>query len=210
MLTSTPVELLRWLKALPDEHVRTRPVLSAYYALALLPDDLEAAEAQLRDAERLLDATAELGERREASSAEMVVVDDGEFQALPGTIAIVRAYLAGAFGDVSGILHHARRAWDLLPEDDHLWRGAAAALLGLAYWTIGDLEAAYRAFVDGWAIMRLTGDRTREITGAFLPANIRTAQGRLREATSLYEQSLARAAGQGGPTPPSTADLYVG
>jgi LuxR family maltose regulon positive regulatory protein len=210
MLTSTYAAYLGWLKALPDEVVRTRPVLGAYYALALLPDDLEAAEARLREVERSLNATAHPSERREAPSAEMVVVDDEGFQALPGTLAILHAYLAGAFGDVPGIVHHARRARDLLPEGDQLWRGAAAALLGLAYWTIGDLEAAYRSFADGWAILRMTGDGTEEITGAFIPATIRTAQGRLREAARLYEQSLERAAGHGGLGPPRTADLYVG
>jgi LuxR family maltose regulon positive regulatory protein len=91
-----------------------------------------------------------------------------------------------------------------------LWRGAAATLLGLAHRTSGDLEAAYRSFADGWAILRKTGDSTQEITGAFVLANIRTAQGRLREAARIYEQSLERAAGQGGPRPPTTADLYVG
>jgi hypothetical protein len=75
-------------------------VLGVYYALALLPDDLEAAEARLRDVEGLLDTTAHQRERREAPSAEMVVVDDEGFQSLPGAVAIVRAYLAGAFGDV--------------------------------------------------------------------------------------------------------------
>ena len=51
---------LGWVKALPDELVRTRPVLSVAYAWALLNGgELEAAEARLRDAERWLDTTAE-------------------------------------------------------------------------------------------------------------------------------------------------------
>ncbi|MGH3088221.1 MAG: helix-turn-helix transcriptional regulator, partial [Rubrobacteraceae bacterium] len=118
--------LLGWLRALPDEPVRARPVLSAYYALALLSHDLEAAEARLRDAERLLDSAA-------------LVVDEEGFRSLPGVISIVRAYLAGALGDVPGVMRHARRALKLLPEDAHLWRGGAAVLLGLAYWNSGDL-----------------------------------------------------------------------
>jgi LuxR family maltose regulon positive regulatory protein len=107
MLKGTQDEFLGWLKALPDEVVRARPVLGVYYALALLPDDLEAAEARLREVEGLLDATAHPREPREAPSAEMVVVDDGGFQSLPGTIAIARGYLAGTFGDVPGVVHHA-------------------------------------------------------------------------------------------------------
>jgi LuxR family maltose regulon positive regulatory protein len=104
----------------------------------------------------------------------------------------------------------ARRALDLLPEDDHLWRGAAAALLGLAYWTSGELEMAYRTFADSAASLRLAGDLSQDISGAFILANIRTAQGRLREAAGIYEQALQRVAGRGEPTAPGRADLYVG
>ena len=108
--------LLGWLTALPDEVVRARPVLSVYYAFASsVAASLEAAEARLRDAERWLDTTA-ASERPEAAAGEMVVVDEAGFRSLPGTIAIARAYLAGARGDVPGTVAHARRALDLLPE----------------------------------------------------------------------------------------------
>lgn len=201
---------LGWVKALPDELVCMRPVLSVYCALALVGVDPETAEAHLRDAERLLDMTAQGSERAESPPVEIVVVDDEGYQALPGTIAIVRAYRAGALGNVPGIVRYARRALDLLPGDDHLWRGAAGGLLGLAQWTSGDLEAAYQAFADGWASLRMTGDITQSISGAIVLADIRTAQGRLREATRLYEQTLELAAGQGETMPPPAADLYVG
>jgi LuxR family transcriptional regulator, maltose regulon positive regulatory protein len=211
MLTTRQDETLRgWLKALPDELVRARPVLSAYYAVALLAHDLEASEDRLRDAERSLDGTARISERPEAPSAPMVVVDEEEFRSLPGITAITRAYHAGALGDVSGSVTYARRALDLLPEDDHLWRGAAAALLGDASWTSGELETAYRFFVNSMASLRMTGDITQLITGAFILADIRTAQGRLREAERLYEQALQLAVDQGESMPPKTADLYVG
>jgi LuxR family maltose regulon positive regulatory protein len=198
---------LDWARALPDEVIRARPVLGVYYALALLPDDLEAAEARLRDAEGLLDGASE---RPEADRGEMVVVDDEAFESLPGTVAVVRAYLAGARRDVPGTVLFAGRALDLLPEGDSLWRGAAGALLGLAHWSSGDLEEACRAFAEGMASLRMTGDVSHEITGAFVLANIRTAQGRLREAARIYERPLELAAGRGGAVPPSTADLYVG
>jgi LuxR family maltose regulon positive regulatory protein len=199
-----------WLKALPDELVKIRPVLSVYYALALVSIDLGAAEARLQDAERLLDSTARMGDRPESPSALMIVVDDEELRSLPGITAITRAYHAGALGDVPGSVNYARRALDLLAEDDHFWRGGAAALLGLAYWTSGELEAAYRFFADGIASLRMTGDITQSNSGALILADIRTAQGRLREVARIYEQALQLAAGQGGLILPGTADLYVG
>lgn len=171
MLTARQDEaFLAWSKVLPDELVRTRPVLCVYYALALVSVDPEAAEDRLGDAERLLEVTAPGGERLGPAAVEMVVRDEEGLRSLPGTIAIVRAYRAGAAGDVPGIVHHARQAWELLPEDDHLWRGAAGGLLGLAHWTSGELEAAYRAFDDAWAVLRMTGDTTQQISGAFVLA----------------------------------------
>ena len=55
--------LLGWLKALPDELVRVRPVLSYWYALVSMScGELGGVEPRLRDAERWLDTTA-TGER---------------------------------------------------------------------------------------------------------------------------------------------------
>ena len=52
---------LGWLKALPDELVHFRPVLSVDYAYALFGGgELEAVEPRLRDAERWLDTTADM------------------------------------------------------------------------------------------------------------------------------------------------------
>jgi LuxR family transcriptional regulator, maltose regulon positive regulatory protein len=202
--------LLDWLNALPVELIRTRPVLSVYSALALVSVDLAAAEAHLHTAERLLKLTAPQSERIETPAVEMVVTDNVGFRSLPGIIAIVRAYLAGARGDVARSAEEARRARDLVPADDHLWRGAAAALLGLAAWTNGDLEEAYRSFTDGIASLRMTGDIIQSTSGAFILANIRMAQGRLHEAARIYEQSLALVASQAERLPPPVADLYVG
>jgi LuxR family maltose regulon positive regulatory protein len=216
MLRNHPATLLEWLKALPDELVRARPVLSVGYAWTLLgAGDLEASEARLRDAERWLDATVDMSERPEASSAKtcpernrrMVVVDEEEFRSLPGTIAIARAYHAQALGDVPGTVKYARRALDLLPEGDYLWRGAAGLLLGLAYLTIGDLEAAYQAHAGGIATIQMAGDLT---VGTYILADIRMAQGRLHEAVRTVEHSLQLATEQGQPVPRGTADLYVG
>src|SRR5262249_44275939 len=93
---------LGWAKALPDEIVRARPVLSVAYAWALLNGgELEAAEARLSDAERWLDTSMESGERPAASVApaspervaEPLMADEARFRALPASIATAHAYL---------------------------------------------------------------------------------------------------------------------
>jgi LuxR family maltose regulon positive regulatory protein len=203
--------LLGWLKALPDELFRVRPVLNVHYAGTLLQSgQLDGVEARLRDAERWLDTTAETNERAQAPSAEMVVVDEAEFRRLPGSIAVYRAGQALALGNVPETVAYARRALDLAAEDDYFWRGAAAALLGLASWTSGDLEAAHRSYADGMASLQRAGNISDAVGGAMTSADIRIAQGRLREAMRTYEHALRLAAEHGDPVMRGTADMHVG
>ena len=200
---------LGWVKALPDQLVRARPVLSVGYAWALLiGGELEACEARLRDAERWLETTADISER--VPSAEMVVVDEEQFRSLPASIANARAVQAQALGDVPGSVTYARRALDLLPEGDDFGRGKLTVLLGLAHWASGDLETAYQSFADGMASFQMAGNILFAISFTFILADIRMAQGRLYEAVSTYERSLQLATGQGEPVLEGTADLYLG
>ena len=210
---------LGWARALPDALVRARPVLSVAYAWALLNGgELEAAEARLWDAERWLDPSAERCEHPEAPSAqivatmatERVIVDEEQFRTLPASVATARAYLAQARGDVPGSVKYGRRALDLLPAGDHLRRGPAAALLGLAYWASGDLEAAHQTLADAMANFQTVGNLHFAISGTYGLADIRTVQGRLREAVRTYAQALQLALAQGEPLLRGTADLYLG
>ena len=201
------IQWLGWLKALPDELVRARPVLSTRYAWAFLnAGKLEAAEARLRDAERWLEPTVETRERAEEPPAEMVVVDKEQFRMLPVSIATARAYHAQAIGDLSGTVKYTRRVLDLLPEGEQQWRGGASSLLGLAQYASGDLEAAHQAFSDGMAGM----DPLDAITGTFVLADIKMALGQLHAATSAYEQSLQLVMEHGEPMPLGTEDVYAG
>ena len=211
-----------WLNALPDELVRARPVLSVHYAGALLLiGEIEGVEARLRDAEqwseqsgRLLDTQTDMGTSSalaaSASSAEMVVVDEAEFRRLPGSIAVYRAAIAMARGDVDSTMKYARRALDLVPEDDHHWRGSAAGFLGLAYWTSGDLEAAYQYYAECMARVQKVGYLSDAIGCAIALADIRIAQGRLREAMGIYERGLQLATEQSAILLRGAADMHVG
>ena len=71
-----------WLKTLPDELVRVKPVLSVGLAGAMLAGgDLEGVEARLRDAERSLDTTTCIRQGSPAASAEMRRVTTRNFAA---------------------------------------------------------------------------------------------------------------------------------
>jgi LuxR family maltose regulon positive regulatory protein len=203
--------LRAWLKALPDALVRRRPVLSVYYAGALLVvGEMEAVEPRLRDAERWLETAAETSEGAQAPAGEQVVANEDELRKLPSQIAIYRAALAQARGDAAGTAQHARQALAHVQTGDHLGHGAAAGLLGLALWASGELDAALRTFGEARISLQLAGNLSDALSSTLILADMYIVQGRLREADRAYEQALQLAAAQGEPAPPATADLYVG
>jgi len=202
---------LGWLKALPDELVHFRPVLSVAYAFALFGSgELDGVEPRLRDAERWLDPPADMRARPESPAAGMVVVDEEEFHRLPGMIALLRSAQALARGDMPEAVKNARRVLDLAPEDAHLMLGGAASVLGLAAWASGDLEAARRMTAEGMANVRLAGYISSAIGGSIVLADIQIAQGRLHEAMTTYERALQWATEPGAPVQRGAADMYVG
>jgi ATP/maltotriose-dependent transcriptional regulator MalT len=203
--------VLGWLELLPEEVVRVRPVLSVGFAGALLAGgEFEDVEARLRDAEHWLDGAAGIRQGSRAPAAEMIVVDDAEFRRLPAEIELYRAAQALARGNGPGTVRHARRALELSPADDHLGRASAAALMGLASWASGDLEAGYSGYAECMAGLRRAGHIADTFGCAIALADIRRTQGRLGEAMRTYEQALQRAPQQGGQVLRGTADMYVG
>ena len=208
---------LGWLKALPDELVHFRPVLSVAYAYALFGGgEPETVEARLRDAEHWLDLAdpvdpmADMRARPESPAASMVVVDKEEFRRLPGMIALLRTAQALARGDMPETVKNARRVLDLAPENDYLMLGGAASTLGLAAWANGDLDTARRMTADGMANVRLAGYISPAIGGAIALADIQIAQGRLHKAMTTYERALQWATAPGAPVMRGAADMYVG
>jgi ATP/maltotriose-dependent transcriptional regulator MalT len=205
--------VLGWMKALPEELFRTRPVLSVLYVGAVMSNgSIEGVETRLRDAEGWLETMADIREQPHVSRAGMIVVNEEEFHRLPGAIAMYRAGLALVRGDVPETVRYAQRVLDLVPEDDHLGRGGASGLMGLAFWTNGDLEAAHRTFANGMAHLQMAGNISDAVGGVLALADIRIAQGRLQDAMRIYEGALqlAREHGTPGFAVRGTADMYVG
>ncbi len=197
---------LSWVRTLPEELVRARPVLCVAYAQALLnAGKLEAAEARLQDAEIWLEPTTDMSRRPEDSALEMVVVDQEQYQALPAWLATTRAYHAQAVGDIHSTVKYVGRALDLFPEDDHYNRAAVTGLLGLAYWANGDLEAAHRTFSDG-----LFQNVHDQIKGTFVLADMKLTLGHLQAAEKTCKHGLQLAKAFDPPLPVGTEDVYSG
>jgi LuxR family maltose regulon positive regulatory protein len=86
----------------------------------------------------------------------------------------------------------------------------AAALLGLAAWTLGDLEAAHRSYAEGTASLHKAGHLSDVLGCSIALADIRIAQGRLHEARQTYEHTLQLVNRPGAPALRGTADMYAG
>ncbi|WP_219816642.1 LuxR C-terminal-related transcriptional regulator [Arthrobacter sp. ZGTC131] len=199
-----------WLSALPDHIVRGNPVLSVFYAwLMLTSGDLDAVEERLQDAERGLAEASRDGERTRNLPGGLKAESE-EFRALPVTIAVYRAALAQAAGDVTGTAAHARRALELCGPGDHLSRAAAAGFLGLAAWARGDLDTAVPTFAEVAPNLHGAGNIADELASTMVLADMWMARGSLTEARRLLEQALTAADSAGIASGPPTADLHVG
>ncbi len=169
---------LGWVKQLPEDLIRARPVLCTQIAWAFMDaGDVDASEARLRDAELRLE-------------------DSSVADALPARIAFARAYNAQTRRDFSSTVKFAELAIKLAPEGDQL-RAGAAAMLGGTYWANGDLDAACKSMSDWIESSLKAGNFIFAIASESGKADILTAQGHLREAVKTYEQSLQLASTYG-------------
>ena len=141
----------------------------------------------------------------------MVVVDEEEFQRLPGMIALLRAAEALARGDMPETVKNARMVLDLAPADAHLMLGGAASQLGLAAWTGGGSRNCPPDDCrwHGRMCDRLGISLPPSAPPEFL-ADIQIAQGHLHEAMSTYKRALQWATKPGMPVQRGAADMYVG
>jgi LuxR family maltose regulon positive regulatory protein len=203
--------LRRWLELLPDEVIRVRPVLSDGYAgNILVRGETEGVAARLLDAERWLSGPTPAPPRAGDTAPAMVVADEVAFRNLPASIAIHHAGRAQLLGDVAGTIAHARRALDLIDEDDPIGRASASALLGLAHWSNADLEAASDLYATSLARFEAVGFLADSLGMRISLADMQIARGHLREAMRTYEQGINVAVRPDGAVLRGAADMYVG
>ncbi|HET6866765.1 MAG TPA: tetratricopeptide repeat protein [Solirubrobacteraceae bacterium] len=200
-----------WLVALPEDVVRRRPLLAMFMGWSRLSEgDFDGVEAWLDAAEAAFGTAAPLTVPTAGTLAEAARDRDGEVRSLPAMVAVYRASVAQARGDVEGTVEHARRALALAGPEDHFPRGAAAGFLGLAAWAAGDLGTAVDTFTEAVASLHAAGQFADELGGTVVLANLWLARGRPVEARRLYERSLAAAERHPGPVLSTVGDLQVG
>jgi ATP/maltotriose-dependent transcriptional regulator MalT len=191
---------LGWVRKLPNEVVRARPVLSFNYARALMDSgDFEAGKSWLQEAEK----------RLEGSEEGMVVADEEQFRILPVKIALARSNYSQVQGDIAGAVKYAELALELSPEEDSYSHAMASVTLGMAYLSRGDLDGAQRALSDWMNYCQKAGNIIFAIATSGYLAEIIVAQGRLREAERTYIQSI-QLASTNDQVRHVAANLYLG
>ncbi|MEZ4503548.1 MAG: LuxR C-terminal-related transcriptional regulator, partial [Dehalococcoidia bacterium] len=195
-----PLQLLEWLRQLPDEVVERHPLLCAYYSFGLFPaGEMEAATRWLDVASGLVEGASAAGD-----------LEGDELGSLLGVIAVARGYHAMATGDVAATIEHSQRALEVLPESEPTWRAGSALLLALAPWRTGDLEAAAEAHAQGVAGLERAGDAALAVSSIYDAGKLAVWRGRLREARRHYERALELWESAGDPLMPGAADAYLG
>ncbi|MEZ4552811.1 MAG: LuxR C-terminal-related transcriptional regulator [Dehalococcoidia bacterium] len=197
-----PLQLLEWLRQLPDEVVAQRPVLCAYYAFGLFP------AGEMGAALRWLDVASRAADGR--ASAASPGRPDEALALLQGLTAVARGYHAMATGDVTATVEHSQRALEVLPADQHTWRSGAALLLALAPWRMGDLNAAAAAHSRGVEGLERSGDVALAVSALYDAGKLAMWRGRLTEACRHYERALSLWNTAGNPLMPGAADAHLG
>lgn len=113
------------------------------------------------------------------------------------------------FEDVPATVEHAQRALELALDDDHVVRAGAAGLLGIAFWTGGELGAAHRAWSECVARLERAGHVSDALGATLALGDICMVQGCLSDALGADERALALVPEQSRALVRGTADMYA-
>jgi LuxR family maltose regulon positive regulatory protein len=167
--------LADWLEALPEGVMGKRPWLSIAQAWTLAyVGEFDGVEQRLQVAERALVSE----EKR--TDAEHIA----------GHAATIRGYTSALAGGTSRTAELARKALELLPDEDSRTRGVAAAVLAGALKEIGDLTAATKAMAEAIGIAEAAGDSHVAVTNLCDLVRLQILQGRLYEAAATCQRAL--------------------
>jgi LuxR family maltose regulon positive regulatory protein len=184
--------LIKWLDALPDEVVRSRPWLCIAHAWVLAyTGQLDSVESYLRHAEQVLDG-----------------FDDH----VVGHIATIRAYILFLRSELSHAAELARQALECLPERDLTARGFVALILGSMLRVSGDPVAAVRVLTEAIDISQAAGDSHVAVLAFCSLARVLVTQGRLHQAATVCQDALQLVdeyGGRGGQKLPFAGYAYT-
>jgi ATP/maltotriose-dependent transcriptional regulator MalT/DNA-binding SARP family transcriptional activator len=172
----------RWMNALPEEVLQTRPRLVCCKAWVLIHD------AHFEEARAVLDA-AEKSLIEENRDNDI----DPYSAETQGMIYAIRSPVNSNLGNATIAMQDAKNALEFLPNNNLIWRGLAYLGLGFAHEVAGDAEQANQAMIQA----DITADKCRDLTLSMLIkynlGDLHLLQGSLREANEFFKQVISLA-----------------
>ena len=195
----------RWLSALPDDLVRSRPrLLLAQAQLAASSGRVEAAEPLLDAAERASASAADEPFEPTADRAGSLLAN------VAAGIALQRSYLAALRGNAEGTAAFASQTLAELSEGEQMLSAIAQCNLAEAEWLHGRLAEAEGAFVSGIAGWRAASQHTVAAWGCHHLGQVQCAQGRLDAAARTCQLALDAITAPARSALPTAGPAYVG
>lgn len=189
VMRSEIATLQGWLEALPDDLIRTRPILYVYHTWALLlsGSSVEVGEARLQEA-----------------------VDADSDGSIAGEVMAVRALIATYRGKMRQSVELSRRALELLSEDRLFFRSFIAGYLGFGSLYSGDLVGARQAFEETVRMSQRAGNLMNTVLALCHLGEVSMLEGHLYEGKAFYEQALSLAVDDRGQREPIAGLALIG
>jgi LuxR family maltose regulon positive regulatory protein len=185
LMRSELVTLMRWLTALPETELAKRPLLSFYYAWALIMEGRS--QAEVETVLRYIQA--------EGASSEMALVSS------------LRALL---YGDGTTAVALAQEALTQLDSEQTFLQAVTTWVLGLALLFRGDLDQGVQTLEQAVAISQEAGNLTIAAVSLGRLANQAWRGGDLHRARRIYEQVLVLATDEAERPLPIAGEAHIG
>jgi LuxR family maltose regulon positive regulatory protein len=112
-----------------------------------------------------------------------------------GEVMAAKAYLARGTGDHTNMMIWSQNALKLLPKSSFKSRGIVAINLGLAYWHMGQMDAAEDALVEAMEVGQASNNYLAVMTALIFKGRVHAVRGQLHKAAE-YSRKAIESGGQ--------------
>lgn len=161
--------VIGWFQALPQDMLLSNPKLCFEYCWPLL-------------LATQYDLAAPLLERLEGAAKDT--------PAFLGEVYAAQAYLARGLGEHKRLVVKSQQALALLPESSIHSRGIVALNLGLAYWHMGQMQAAEEVLAEALKAGQKTGNQYAALTAIIFQGRVLAVRGHLHRAMEYFERAI--------------------
>jgi len=169
---------LEWIRSIPRDILKNRPVLNAGYAWALLDNGIiEDCENHLKRAESLMNDY-------HSGSSEVVVFDHTTFDMLPSIINSAKSYLYTTLGRYEEAYKCAINAKNTELSKGIYDKRIVNTILGLAQWSLGKLTEAFDSVNHNINSVKM------RVSVSIVLGELMIEQGYLNKAEEFYRETI--------------------